>query len=193
MQDLHIDLLGLAASLSHLPVWEVLDTDVALCKSFLSNTAKLVETPKTFSRSETSRQTSQPPEIDAAQPNAPALLMPASPASRESNDKSNATPPGSKVQSVLSTKADAETSHPKPAKASAGMTQSQAEMPQTPTAHVAVSRQTGQHASAAEPDLDDLDALLNAPHLSDKSTKESTKVSKPPHQEQDLEDWLNSL
>lgn len=73
------------------------------------------------------------------------------------------------------------------------MTQLQEEMPQTSTAHIAAPQPNEGDASATEPDLDDLDALLNAPTLFDKSQKVSTTVLKPPHQEQDLEDWLNSL
>lgn len=121
-------------------------------------------------------------------------LIPAGPASGNLNDRSNTgRPAASKSQSAPSTPAEAQTSHPETVNASPSMTQLQEEMPQTSTAHIAAPQPNEGDASATEPDLDDLDALLNAPTMFDKSQKVSTTVLKPPHQEQDLEDWLNSL
>ena len=191
-QDLSIDLQALAASLSNMPVWNVLDIDAALCKTYLPKTDTSLH--RSASISKDSVPSHSPAEVTGEQPNTAAHFRSATPIqSRSRRDSSTGRSAESSSQLAASPIAETTTTSlasPAPDRAAEVQTQ--------PVAHrqsqASVSLQTGGDDLAGKPDMDDLDALLNAPSLSTKAQKASTSVSKPAPENQDsLEDWLNSL
>ena len=187
-QDLHIDLQGLASSLSSLPVWDVLNIDAALCKTQWPKTEH-----QSASLSRESALSSAP--ADAAAHSRSTVTMHAHSAHDPTTHRS--TESTSQVTASPTAKATASFASPAPAVESVANMQTQREahglFEQKPAAHHTAPLQTDRDALDLKSDSDDLDALLNASSLSTKLQTTSTN-SKPALQEQDsLEDWLESL
>ena len=213
MQDLSIDLQGLAASLSNLPVWTVLDLDPALCQTYLAPSTE--QKQEKSSSSNTVSQVLQKP-----QPAISARDMPSEKRSnltqlpsdrdqqqaREQNANEEQTAqeePNAQEEQNAKDEADQDLSHAQPAD---DQTSSTAPVKTSntvlPSQQAASNRQTplsGQHqqhvqksqqAKAVHDDAFDLDELLNAKP----APQTSTAIVKPSSQQEDsLEDWLNNL
>ena len=193
VQDLNIDLQALALSLSSLPVWDVLDIDVALCKT---------HQPKTEHQSASinKENTLSPAEGNTVHAGAAAAAhsrstmtmhmhsehAPARDRSAESTSQVAASPKAKAIQKS-----------PAPAAESVSEMQAQPVAPglsqQTSAAQHSASLQTGRDALNSKSDSDDLDALLNTASSSTKPRTASTSISKPAQEQDSLEDWLNSL
>ena len=179
---------GLADSLVNLPIWNVLDLEAALCQSFLPSATQ-----------EAALETSNQP-FDHSTANADLAKT-----STHSNPQ-NASDLASDLGSDL---ASAAVSRMTPAQTEASATSSDAHALEGHTAitpamqsqgfppAAAVQQQTfvdhkGAHAPSEDGDALDLDDLLNTP--SSMPQPASTAIAKAEPQDQDnLEDWLNSL
>lgn len=190
VQDLSIDLQALAASLSNLPVWDVLDLDVALCKTFQFKTEPSLHQSANITKESTPSHL--PAEGIAVQPRS-AIAVQTLPEHDPITDK----PAESTSHAAASPKVKAIASSAPLAPAAESVAQLQRQpaeqmMSQQASAAQSASLQSGGHA--LKTDSDDLDALLNTPSLTAKPERVSASVSKPATEEQDsLEDWLNSL
>lgn len=194
VQDLNIDLQALAASLSKVPVWTVLDIDAALCKSCLSkyNTS--------LQHSANTSMDSKPncgPSNTAVQPSTAAHSKFSVEAPLNDAFTDRTTKCSSHTAAISEPDATTASACPAPAGESTAKVQTQPAAnrpPQLPADHSLASLQTGRDAAAGKADIDDLDALLNAPHSSIKPQQSVSSASKPAAKQQEsLEDWLDSL
>ena len=192
VQDLNIDLKALATSLSNVPLWTVLDIDAALCQSCLSkHDASLQHSAHISSDSNPNHG---PPE-DAVQPSTAACSR--FPVEAGVKDSFMGRSAESISQPAAASKPEATTTLacPAPAAESTAKVQTQhaAHAPsQVPEDHTLASLQRGGNAASGTVDIDDLDALLNAPIISTKPQHTLSSASAR-RQQESLEDWLDSL
>lgn len=190
MQDLDIDLQALAASLSNVPVWSVLDIDAALCKSCLSDKESSLHHSASISKESKPNHGPQHTvqfSIAAHSRSTVETLMNdcCMGRSAESSSQPAATPVSDLDTSLARTSPAAMQTQP----AAPGPSLSSGDQH-----HNSASLQTGGDAAAGSADMDDLDALLNAASLSIKPQASLAGTSKPARKEQEsLEDWLDSL
>ncbi len=177
---------GLADSLVNLPIWNVLDLDAALCQSFLPSATQ-----------EAAPETSNQP-LDHSSRNADLAKTYTSTQPKPQDAFDLASDLGSAAVSRMT-----------PAQTEATATSSDAHALNSHTATIpavrnqgfppaaAVQQQPfvdhkGAHAPSEDGDALDLDDLLNTPSSIPQSA--STAIAKAEPQDQDnLEDWLNSL
>lgn len=194
MQDLSIDLQALAASLSNLPVWDVLDLDVALCKTFQSKTEPSIHQSANITKRST---LSLPAEGIAMQPSS--AKHPTSATAVQTlpeHDPVTDKPAESTSETAASPSVKATPSLAPAAETVAQVRSHRAEQVMSQQASAAQHSQSSLQSDgqALKTDSGDLDALLNAPSLTNMPQRASASVSKPATEEQDsLEDWLNSL
>lgn len=193
VQDLSIDLQALAASLSNLPVWDVLDLDIALCKTFQSKTEPSFHQSADITKHST---LSLPAEGIAVQPSSAKHPISATAVQTlPEHDPVTDKPAESTSETAASSSVEATPSLAPAAESVAQVRSHRAEQvmsQQAAAAQHSASLQSGGHA--LKTDSDDLDALLNAASMSTKPQGASVSVSKPASEEQDsLEDWLDSL
>ncbi|MCJ1297914.1 hypothetical protein MMC08_000703 [Hypocenomyce scalaris] len=187
VQDLNIDLQGLADSLSKLPIWTLLNLDADVCQSFVRGASQEAEpgtnrhhdTPlqPSISNSTTGAAAKISSNIQSTASNALDMASEAGPAAsiRPVPDQPEAKSISIGSKTRLSSALPAEKS-----------ITADAVSPQQKTAP-----EKGQHAPPGDEHLD-LDDLLNAHGSAMQPT--STAIAKPQSQDHDsLEDWLNSL
>ena len=193
VQDLNLDLKGLSASLSNVPLWTVLDIDAALCQSWLSKHDASLQQPHI---NRDTKSNHGPPE-DAVQPSTAACSR--FPVEARVTDACMGRSAESTSQPAAASQPEATTTLacPAPAAESTAKVQTQHAAPalsQVPEDHSSASFQRGGNAAPGKADIDDLDALLNAPIVSTKPQHSLSSASKSaPKQQDSLEDWLDSL
>lgn len=202
VQDLNIDLHGLAASLSNLPVWTVLDLDASLCQTFLPVAGQSESGNQTHDNKAAQHHLHASTADVASDADANISLstrdtLPQ--ASQEPGARHTEDAKPIRQQQRENTSAPAPANTQKMIDDSKGTTAALV-MPATQTQAGALQQdakpsvQEGMPAPAGEMDNLDLDELLNIPDASTKPQAASTAVVKPASQDQDsLEDWLNSL
>lgn len=194
VQDLNIDLQALAASLSNVPMWTVLDIDAASCKSCLSKHNTSLQHSANINKDS---QPNRGPPDNAVQPSIAADSR--SPVEAPLNDSFTGRSAERSSQPAATPKPEATTALacPAPAPESTATVQTQPAThgpSQLLADHSSASLQTGRDAAPGKADIDDLDALLNAPNSCTKPQQSMSSASKPaPKQQESLEDWLDSL
>lgn len=183
--DLNIDMQGLADSLVNLPIWNVLDLDAALCQSFLPSATQ-----------EATPETSNQP-LDHSTGNGDLAKTNTNKHSNPQNASDLASDLSSAAASRMTpaqTEATATSSDAHAVEGHAAVTlavRSQGSFPAATVQQTFVDHQ-GRHAPSEDGDALDLDDLLNTP--SSMPHPASTAIAKAGPQDQDnLEDWLNSL
>ena len=192
-----INLQGLAASLSTLPVWTVLDLDASLCQSFLPAASQAEAADRSPSHGKDVTSQHPLPSTSANVPRS-SMQLQSEKSAQALQSKRIATHVESKE--TVPEEQDDTTSTATPVLTD--YKQSPAVPRQIPVqGHASVlqknshdTQQEGLHSPSGAPDTLDLDDLLNTPYTSAKPQASSTAIAKPGLQDQDsLEDWLNSL